>query len=107
MNAFICDKQYVRQSDAIAGDASGYLVAEAQAYRMAARDRKDYCVMLEGGGFWSPNGRTALPYWYEPLAVVSRQRAVYLSDVEYEMAKSLGDGNFSEGVRRAIAKANS
>ncbi len=41
----------------------------------------------------------------DPNAAHRVRRLILLSDEEYQQARTLGDGNISEGVRRAIAVA--
>lgn len=57
--------------------------------------------------FWGPNGYCLEPHWYvkqgRPVELKNGQRTqVYLDEDSKKLAKRLGGGNVSEGIRKAL-----
>lgn len=61
--------------------------------------------------YWGPRGAVFQPHWYGPVGRPQElkgggRRNVYLDDAAWEKALDLGDGNASEGIRKALEQAS-
>ena len=87
---------------------------EAQALELAAAGAK-CCIRWSRDSdgqvaYWGPKGATLKPHWYSrpgrPEEMQGgKRRNVYLDDASWAKAVELGNGNASDGIRMALARA--
>ena len=87
---------------------------EAQAQELAAAGTK-CCIRWSRDSdgqvaYWGPAGATLKPHWYvkpgRPEEMQGgKRRNVYLDDASWAKAVELGNGNASDGIRMALARA--
>lgn len=87
---------------------------EARAQELAAAGTK-CCIRWtrDSDGqmaYWGPSGASLKPHWYakpgRPEEMQGgKRRNVYLDDVSWAKAVELGNGNASDGIRMALARA--
>lgn len=61
--------------------------------------------------YWGPKGACFEPHWYAqpgrpPELKGGGRRNVYMDDASWAKALELGDGNASEGIRKALERAS-
>ncbi len=88
---------------------------ETQAQELAAAGTK-CCIRWsrESDGqvaYWGPSGATLKPHWYakpgRPEEMQGgKRRNVYLDDASWAKAVEIGNGNASDGIRIALARAD-
>ena len=93
---------------------AGFEEIEAQAQELAVAGTK-CCIRWsrESDGqvaYWGPSGAMLKPHWYakpgRPEEMQGgKRRNVYLDDASWAKAVELGNGNASEGIRMALARA--
>lgn len=87
---------------------------EAQAQELAAAGTK-CCIRWSRDSdgqvaYWGPSGAMLKPHWYakpgRPEEMQGgKRRNVYLDDASWAKAVELGNGNASDGIRMALARA--
>ena len=97
----------------VATDAE-FLALETQAQKLAAAGTK-CCIRWarDSDGqvaYWGPAGAALKPHWYakpgRPEEMQGgKRRNVYLDDASWAKAADIGNGNASDGIRMALARA--
>jgi hypothetical protein len=97
----------------VADDAE-FEALEQQAAELAAAGTK-CCIRWSRDSdgqvaYWGPKGATIKPHWYSkpgrPEEMQGgKRRNVYLDDASWDTAVKLGNGNASDGIRMALARA--
>lgn len=96
------------------GEDAEFEALEAQAAVLAAGGTK-CCIRWSRDSdgqvaYWGPRGATLQPHWYarpgRPEEMQGgKRRNVYLDDASWAKAVEIGNGNASDGIRAALARA--
>lgn len=115
ITAIICNKAFEPLTDGIevSNDAE-FSGIEVQAAAIAAAGTR-CCIRWSRDSdgqvaYWGPKGATLQPHWYarpgRPEEMRGgKRRNVYLDDTSWAKAVELGNGNASDGIRVALARA--
>jgi hypothetical protein len=115
MHVTICDANMVPINDGVeVYDDAEFTEIETQAAELATGGTK-CCIRwirdCDGqGAYWGPSGATLKPHWYAKAGRPEemqggKRRNVYLDDASWTKAVELGNGNASDGIRMALARA--
>jgi len=117
MFATICNTEFSPLTGDIEVETdAGFSDIEARAQELAAAGTK-CCIRWTRSGdgqaaYWGPSGAALRPHWYAKSGRATemengRRVNVYLDSESLAIAEKLGNGNVSDGIRKALARQQS